>query len=112
MRISVYINEIMLIIRAFISLPIVPVGGHQPLYPFMRSAKIVIVHEPPAPPPRTLQVQEDGRLQKLTPQRSPESFDLAQRLGTAWTGHDLADATLLQLLGGRTLAPPGDILRT
>jgi hypothetical protein len=44
---------------------------------------------------RIAQVDEHRALDALTPQRPPEAFDLAQRLGPARRRHDLADASLL-----------------
>jgi hypothetical protein len=69
-----------------------------------------MVQEQTDPPLRIAQVQEDGALDALTPQRAPEAFDLAQGLRPPRRRHHLLDAALLQLLRERALATPGHIL--
>src|SRR5438132_10422536 len=89
----------------------VALGRHQAVNAAVRPLEIVTINEPANPPLGVPQIEEHGRLDTLAPERSPEAFDLAQRLRPSRRRHHLLDAPLLQLLGERALAPPGDVLR-
>src|SRR5262249_33689452 len=86
------------------------VGWHQAVDPGVRALEVVPVDEVTDPRTGVRQVEKHSRFHALAPERSPESFDLAQSLRMPGCGHDLADATLLEFLVKRAFAPPGRVL--
>jgi hypothetical protein len=78
----------------------------------MRELKAVVVNEESNPLPRVFQAQEVSPLQAFAPQRSPDAFNLAQRLRRSRPCHDLIIARLLKLAAELALAAPCHLLRT
>src|SRR5262245_15547843 len=76
----------------------------------MRALEVVMIDEMADPLPGIAEVDEHRTLDALTPERAPETLDLAQRRRPTRRCHDLLHAALVQFLAESALAAPGDVL--
>ena len=82
--------------------------GHMPVDALMRPLEVVVLHEERDAAKAVREVREHGLAQEFVPQRLPEAFDLAERLGVLWSTPGVRDAApSKQLLKLRRAAPRG-----
>jgi hypothetical protein len=82
------------------------VGGHETLDALMRTVKVVVLDEQSDSPLAVREVCKHGLLQKLLPERLPESLDLAERLRVLRPTSHVRDAVASkQVLEVRRPAP-------
>jgi hypothetical protein len=86
------------------------VGRAETIETLVRALVIVVLHPQPNPVPRLLKAIELRPFQKLLPDRLPEPFHLAERLGVMRLAAKVVDPVLGQLLLEAGFAPPRGVL--